>query len=141
MLLFLLVCGYTDTISQLSQQHCSVCSFDFDYRYCYCCCYKRFHPHFASRERGMSDAAARAAMLCSTMTHFLLQRCNDKPFIYWCSCDCCCCYCFERWSFWPFGAAAAPSVALLVLPPPRNRVRVPDSVAASCSGARKAVQP
>ena len=28
--------------------------------------------------------------------------------------QCCYCYCFERWAFWPFGAAAAPSVALLV---------------------------
>jgi len=105
-----------DTISQLSQQHFSVCSCDFDY-HCCCCCYKRFHPAFASRERGMSDAAARAVMLCSTMAHFL-QHCSVatiNPLFTGGSCDCCCYYCFERWAFWPFGAAAAaPSVVLLV---------------------------
>ena len=68
---------------------------------------------------------------------FLPQRCNNKFVIYWCSCDCCCCYCSRTLGVLGIGNAAAPSVALLVLPPHPHRIRAPDSVAASCSGPRK----
>ena len=47
---------------------------------------------------------------------FLPQRCNNKFFIYWCSCDCCRCYYSRTLGVLGIGTAAAPSVALLVLP-------------------------
>jgi hypothetical protein len=70
--------------------------------------------------------AARWRIFCSSAAVLLLLLLRTLGFLaFWC------CRCSQ----------CSSACETFVLPPPRNRARVPDSVAASCSVARKTVQP